>query len=179
MPITYVTGGVRSGKSEFAERLAAAFEQPVLYVAFGVNTDKEMQERIERHQMRRPNSWGTVEQPYELLEPTTKYQDYEIILVDCFSTWLTNRLIKIPEAELRNENNRTEIIAEVQAWLAEINKLSQPVIIVSSEVGLGGVAMSSLGRLFHDLLGECNQLIAQAADEAYAVLSGLPLRLKP
>ncbi|WP_147533603.1 bifunctional adenosylcobinamide kinase/adenosylcobinamide-phosphate guanylyltransferase [Bacillus marasmi] len=179
MPITYITGGVRSGKSEFAEKLATDFKQPVLYVAFGVNTDSEMQERIERHQVRRPHTWGTVEKPYELLAPTNQYQGYEIVLVDCFSTWLTNRLILIPEVELRNEKYRIEILEEVQAWLTRIAEMPQRIIIVSSEVGLGGVAMSTLGRLFHDLLGECNQLIAQAADEAYAVLSGLPLRLKP
>lgn len=178
MSLTYVTGGVRSGKSEYAEKLAASFERPVLYVAFGVNTDEEMQERIKKHQQRRPNSWGTVEKPYELLASTLQYQDYEVVLVDCFSTWLTNRLIQIPEAELRNEKYRREILDEVEAWLAQIADMSQRIIVVSSEVGLGGVAMSSLGRLFHDVLGECNQLIAQKADEAYAVLSGLPVRLK-
>ncbi|NMD69694.1 bifunctional adenosylcobinamide kinase/adenosylcobinamide-phosphate guanylyltransferase [Bacillus sp. DNRA2] len=178
MSLTYVTGGVRSGKSEYAEKVAASFERPVLYVAFGVNTDEEMQERIEKHQLRRPNTWGTIEKPYELLAPIKQYQEYEVVLVDCFSTWLTNRLIQIPEGELHNEKYRREILNEVEAWLAQIADMSQRVIVVSSEVGLGGVAMSSLGRLFHDVLGECNQRIAQSADEAYAVLSGLPVRLK-
>lgn len=178
MSLTYITGGVRSGKSEFAEKLASSSEMAVLYVAFGVNTDVEMQERIEKHQQRRPNSWGTVEKPYELLAPTTQYQQYDVVLVDCFSTWLTNRLIQIPEEELRNEKYRDEIINEVKVWLTRLAEMPQQIIVVSSEVGLGGVAMSTLGRLFHDILGECNQFIAQAADEAYAVLSGLPVRLK-
>lgn len=179
MALTYVTGGVRSGKSEYAEKLAAASNQPVLYVAFGVKTDAEMQNRIEKHQQRRPHTWGIVEEPYELVSSCDQYRDYQVIMVDCFSTWLTNRVIQIPEDELRQEKYRIEIKAEVKAWLTQIQEMSQQVIVVSSEVGLGGVAMSPLGRLFHDLLGECNQMIAQAADEAYAVLSGLPLRLKP
>ncbi|WP_318505958.1 bifunctional adenosylcobinamide kinase/adenosylcobinamide-phosphate guanylyltransferase [Bacillus sp. T3] len=178
MALTYVTGGVRSGKSEYAEKLAIASNMSVLYVAFGVNTDAEMQSRIEKHQQRRPQDWGVVEQPYELVGSCEQYLDYEVVLVDCFSTWLTNKIIQIPEAELRNETYRLEILNEVQAWLAKIQLMHQQIIVVSSEVGLGGVAMSPLGRLFHDLLGECNQMIAHAADEAYAVLSGLPVRLK-
>lgn len=179
MTITYITGGVRSGKSEFAEKLAASFDQSVLYVAFGVNTDAEMQRRIEQHQQRRPSDWGIVEKPYELVSSCSRYLDYEVILVDCFSTWLTNRVIHIPEEELYQERHKQEIRKEVLEWISCIRKLPQKIIIVSSEVGLGGVAMSRLGRFFHDTLGECNQFIANAADEAYAVFSGLPVRLKP
>lgn len=179
MALTYVTGGVRSGKSEYAEKLAQASNKSVLYVAFGVNTDAEMQSRIEKHQLRRPQDWGVVEQPYELISSCEQYRDYDVVLVDCFSTWLTNKIIQIPETELRNETYRIEIFHEVQEWIANIQQMPQQIIVVSSEVGLGGVAMSPLGRLFHDLLGECNQIIARAADEAYAVLSGLPVRLKP
>ncbi len=179
MTLTYITGGVRSGKSEFAEQLATSHEQAVLYVAFGVNTDIEMQNRIEKHQQRRPSDWGVVEEPYELASSCETYRDYEVILIDCFSTWLTNRIMSIPEAELRQEEHRQDIINEVSDWLALIKLMDQQIIVVSSEVGLGGVAMSPLGRFFHDTLGKCNQLIAREADEAFAVLSGLPLRLKP
>lgn len=179
MTLTYITGGVRSGKSEFAEQLATSYGRPVLYVAFGVNTDIEMQNRIEKHQQRRPSDWGVVEEPYELASSSDTYRDYEVILVDCFSTWLTNRIMSIPEAELRQEKHRQDIINEMSAWLGCLKQMDKQVIVVSSEVGLGGVAMSPLGRFFHDTLGKCNQLIAGEADEAYAVLSGLPLRLKP
>jgi adenosylcobinamide kinase / adenosylcobinamide-phosphate guanylyltransferase len=179
MTLTYITGGVRSGKSEFAEQMATVHQRPVLYVAFGVNTDFEMKSRIEKHQQRRPSDWGIIEEPYELASSCDAYHDYEVVLVDCFSTWLTNRIINIPEAELRQEKHRQVIINEVSEWLASIKLMNQQIIVVSSEVGLGGVAMSPLGRFFHDTLGKCNQLIAGDADEAFAVLSGLPLRLKP
>lgn len=179
MALTYVTGGVRSGKSEYAEKLATAFNRSVLYVAFGVNTDAEMQSRIQKHQHRRSSEWGVVEEPYQLVASCDRYRDYEIVLVDCFSTWLTNTIIQIPENKLGNEQYREEILDEVEVWLEQIKEMPQQIIVVSSEVGLGGVAMSPLGRLFHDVLGKCNQKIAQAADEAYAVLSGLPVRLKP
>jgi adenosylcobinamide kinase/adenosylcobinamide-phosphate guanylyltransferase len=178
MTLIYVTGGVRSGKSEFAEKLASSFNEPVLYVAFGVNTDGEMEERIKRHQQRRPHDWGLVEKPYELAASCEEYQNFDVVLVDCFSTWLTNRIIHLPDKELLKGKHRKEIIAEVEAWLFQLKKMSRQIIVVSGEVGLGGVAMSPLGRFFQDMLGECNQLIAKAADEAYAVLSGLPVRLK-
>jgi adenosylcobinamide kinase/adenosylcobinamide-phosphate guanylyltransferase len=178
MPITYVTGGIRSGKSEFAEGLAASEEGPVLYVAFGVETDRDMQDRIERHQNRRPGHWGLIEHLNELPDLQSVDHGYKGILVDCLSTWLANRCIQIPEEALKNKIYEEEILSEVSEWLKHVKQVHQHVIIVSSEVGLGGVALYRLGRFYQDILGKMNQLTAHASDEAYAVLSGLPLRLK-
>lgn len=172
MTITFITGGVRSGKSDFAEKLAGAKDGPVLYVAFGVAGDDEMKSRIQQHKDRRPDHWDVLEKPNELAENTALYETYDTILVDCIGTWVANRL-------MQQDVQKAEIIDEASMWLEEIQKLNQHIIIVSDEVGLGGVALSPLGRLFQDVLGKINQLVAGDADEAYAIFSGLPVRLKP
>lgn len=178
MTITVVTGGVRSGKSEFAERLANHESSSVLYVAFGVITDQEMEQRINKHRIRRPERWGLIEQPYELLKSVNAYKPYECIVVDCLSTWVSNKCIQIPEDQLKNTEHTTAITQEIKEWLDKVVELERPTIIVTSETGLGGVEMSPLGRFFQDILGEVNQLIAEAADEVYAVISGIPVRIK-
>lgn len=178
MTLTYITGGIRSGKSEFAEQLAASTGGTVLYAAFGVETDEEMKKRINTHKERRPNEWGVLEAPNDLVKFQTVYQEYDVILVDCISSWLANKCMEIPESELKDETNKACVMNEVEEWLRRVREHRQRVIVVSNEVGSGGVALSSLGRFFQDVLGKVNQLIAQEANEAYAVLSGLPLRLK-
>lgn len=171
MTITFITGGVRSGKSDFAEKLATSQNGSVLYVAFGVAVDDEMKNRIQLHKDRRPDHWDVLEKPNELAEHTSLYEKYDTILVDCLGTWVANRCMQ--------DVKRDEIHGEALMWLQAICKLHGHVFIVSDEVGLGGVALSKLGRLFQDVLGKINQLVAEAADEAYAVFSGLPVRLKP
>ncbi|MGG0174933.1 bifunctional adenosylcobinamide kinase/adenosylcobinamide-phosphate guanylyltransferase [Gottfriedia acidiceleris] len=178
MPLIYVTGGIRSGKSEFAEQLAFSHEGRVLYVAFGVQTDQEMEKRIDIHKKRRPTEWGVLEEPNELTSVQTVYQDYDVILVDCISSWLSNHCMWLTDQELKEENKKTSLIEEVELWIKVKQENHQHVIVVSNEVGLGGVALSPLGRFFQDVLGKINQLLAAEADEAYIVFSGLPLRLK-
>lgn len=178
MALTYVTGGIRSGKSEFAEQLTATREGRVLYVAFGVQTDEEMEKRIDAHKKRRPSEWSVLEDPNKLVAVQPVYQEYDVILVDCISTWIANKCMRLSERALKEETSKTTIIEEVEGWLKAIRGNHHHVIVVSNEVGLGGVALSSLGRFFQDVLGKVNQLIAAEADVAYAVLSGLPVRLK-
>ena len=177
MTLTYVTGGIRSGKSEFTEQLAISQAGRVLYVAFGVQTDPEMEKRINSHKKRRPSEWGVLEEPNELTSVQNVYQDYDVILVDCISSWLANHCMWLTEQELKDDQTKTSLIEEVELWLKGIQE-NQQVIVVSNEVGLGGVALSPLGRFFQDVLGKVNQLIAAEADEAFAVFSGLPMRLK-
>ena len=179
MTITLVTGGVRSGKSRFAETLAKEVSSSVLYVAFGVSVDHEMEQRITKHQIRRPKEWGLLEEPYNLLNGIHTYQSFDCILVDSIETWVSNQCIRIPEEQLKNPEYSAAILEEINEWLARISEHDCSIIIVTSETGLGGVAMSPLGRFFQDVLGEVNQLIAEKADEAYAVMSGIPVRIKP
>jgi adenosylcobinamide kinase/adenosylcobinamide-phosphate guanylyltransferase len=171
MSLCFVTGGVRSGKSAFAEEFAFKRGERVLYIATGVNTDDEMNERIRAHKQRRPASWGLVEEPYDLNKTIDTYAKYDVILIDCLSTLVSNHLVA-------PESNQS-VDSTLPQWLEMILKMEASFIVVSNEVGLGGVAMSSLGRAFQDQLGKANQLVATEADEAYAVFSGIPMRLKP
>lgn len=177
MSLLFVTGGVRSGKSRFGEDLALASSR-VLYVATGIAGDQEMERRILLHKERRPSHWHTLESSRSLLQSVSSYRDFDAVLIDCISTWISNRLLEIPQERCGESETSQEIRRELEQWLAEIKPLKQKVIIISNEVGLGGVAMSKLGRWFQDLLGEANQLVAEAADEVYAVISGIPVRIK-
>lgn len=179
MGLIYITGGVRSGKSAFAEKLAIQKGgNSVAYIATGVNTDPEMDRRIRLHQERRPASWGLIEAPYQLGHLTALRPTYEVFLLDCLSSWISNRLLSAPEERWGDQSYAKELLDDLQDWLEESGKGACTVLVVSSEVGLGGVAMSRLGRWYADVLGEANQLVARQANEVYAVISGIPWRLK-
>lgn len=177
MGLTFITGGVRSGKSRFAEKLAEKNGSTVLYVATGVATfDQEMETRIVSHQIRRPNHWGLLEVPYHFYRETEVYSDYDVILVDCISTWITNQMMQVPEEKWQTSVETEIILREIDDWLEKTANFHR--IVVSTETGLGGVAMSPLGRWFQDVLGEVNQKIAEQAEGVYIVVSGIPWRIK-
>lgn len=178
MKLVLVTGGVRSGKSGFAEELACQTGDQVLYIATGVNTDSEMEERIRVHRERRPDSWSCLEAPYDLPLTLDTYTPYPVILFDCFSTWVTNQMMQIPEEELGQRKWTETILSRVNEWLQIMSDYPGVVIGVTSEVGLGGVAMSPLGRWFQDVQGSVNQQLAREAAEVYMVVSGIPWKIK-
>ncbi|QJD82140.1 bifunctional adenosylcobinamide kinase/adenosylcobinamide-phosphate guanylyltransferase [Cohnella herbarum] len=183
MKIVMVTGGVRSGKSAYAEKLTLehsmvpSSNDRVLYVATGMRYDNEMDMRIERHLQRRPSSWDTLEAPDEL--STAAYRGYGVILVDSLSAWIGNKLMAVPEERCRDVETTQFVQSQIREYLAELIQSEMvAVIIVTDEVGWGGVAMTPLGRWFQDVVGEVNQQLADQADEVIAVISGLPWRLK-
>lgn len=183
MKIVMVTGGVRSGKSAYAEKLtlehsmAPSTNDSVLYVATGMRYDNEMDTRIDRHRQRRPTSWDTLEAPDEL--SAAAYRGYGVVLVDTLSAWIGNRLMAVPEERCRNVETTKFVQSQIKEYLADLKKSEMhAVIIVTDEVGWGGVAITPLGRWFQDVVGEVNQQLADQADEVIAVISGLPWRLK-
>jgi Adenosyl cobinamide kinase/adenosyl cobinamide phosphate guanylyltransferase len=165
--VTLVLGGVRSGKSAYAEALIGARTDAV-YIATAEAGDAEMQERIRQHQARRGASWSTVEAPLELtpalIEATAGGRP---VLVDCLTLWLSNLM-----AADRN------ISAETERLLVTLPGLSGPVVFVSNEVGLGIVPATPLGRAFRDAAGRLNQAVARAAERVVFIAAGLPLILK-
>ncbi|OUQ89152.1 bifunctional adenosylcobinamide kinase/adenosylcobinamide-phosphate guanylyltransferase [Brevibacillus brevis] len=178
MSLVLVTGGVRSGKSRYAEELAMTLGSRVLYVATGKAWDDEMKQRIEQHQARRPLEWGCVEIGERLTDYHAFREQYDVVLIDCLSTWVSNRLMSVDESEWRSASHTQALLHEAEAWLTLVQNSPQKVIAVTSEVGLGGVALSRLGRWFADVLGDVNQRSARQADAVYAVLSGIPWRIK-
>ena len=169
--VILITGGARSGKSRLAERLAQEYPSPLGYVATGAAGDGEMAERIARHRARRGADWETLEEPLELCEVIQGHDGYfNVMLIDCVTLWLTNLLLKYGEPE--------PVMVEVNKLTAAFPVIRTPLIFVSNEVGMGIVPENRLARMFRDLAGEANELIAAAADEVFVTFSGLPLKLK-
>lgn len=169
--VTLVTGGARSGKSRFAESLAVQQGEPLLYIATAGFGDSEMKERITRHQERRGAAWQTIEEQYDLAGVLMGHDDwFKATLVDCVTLWLTNLLLKYKD--------KSAVLEEVRRTVSTFTSLKTPLVMVSNEVGLGIIPDNSLARVFCDLSGEANEILAAAADEVYVTFSGLPLKLK-
>ncbi|MBK5275345.1 MAG: bifunctional adenosylcobinamide kinase/adenosylcobinamide-phosphate guanylyltransferase [Desulfuromonadales bacterium] len=177
MPRTiFITGGARSGKSRFAEHLARQTGPDLCYLATAQSLDCEMGERIKKHQLRRGDEWHTIEEPLELAMTLKIYDGaFSVILLDCLTLWLTNLLLAGDEQDDGLEN---VILDKVRQLGETLRNMTTPVIIVTNEVGMGIVPESRLGRVFRDLAGQANQIIAAAADEAWLLASGIPLKLK-
>jgi len=177
---TLILGGIRSGKSAFAEKLAGERRGSTLYLATGRPVDTEMEERIRRHRENRPATWRTLEAPLDLAGPLRQALAAEdalsVILVDSLDGWVSNLLLgheddpapKVEDLALSHIQRLTELMGESQAEF----------FLVSSEVGFSLVSPNSLGRRFQDLLGLVNQAVAAAADTVYLVTVGLPMQLK-
>jgi adenosylcobinamide kinase/adenosylcobinamide-phosphate guanylyltransferase len=160
-----VLGGARSGKSTFAERLAASLEPPVAYVACATASDDEMAARIAQHRAQRPSDWLTVESPASL---QVAVAGARTILVEDLTLLLNNLMLRDMASAEASARAEVDAVLELQAH----------VILVSNEVGMGIVPATPLGREFRDALGRLNQHAAASVSEAYFLVAGLPLRLK-
>ena len=157
--ITLVLGGVRSGKSEVAERLAGP--GPGTYLATGLIApgDDDFADRVARHQARRPPSWVTVEEPRAV--PGLLARLHGAVLLDALGTWIAN-----------------EPRADIDGLVESLVTRRGDTVVVSEEVGLGVHPSSELGRRFRDTLGEINVAVAAVADEVLLVVAGRVLPLE-
>jgi adenosylcobinamide kinase/adenosylcobinamide-phosphate guanylyltransferase len=172
----FITGGARSGKSCFAEDMAQRLGAPLGYLATAQPIDNEMAERIMIHQERRGNGWHTIEEPLHLSRTLAENDGmYHGILIDCATLWLSNLLMHYENA---GEDAETRIMDDVRTFSDTLRKIETTVIIVSNEVGMGIVPENRLARIFRDIAGKANQFLAAQADEAWIVVSGIPLKLK-
>ena len=178
--LTLVLGGVRSGKSAFAEKLAGELNGPVIYLATGQAGDGEMAERIRRHQARRPAYWITVEEPLRpagaLAEALAAVEQPAVVLLDGLDGWVANLILEQEDADLAAVEGLA--LGELERLVTVCRGQAAAAVLVSSEVGLSLVSDNALGRRFQDLLGTVNQRAAAAADGVYLVVAGLPLSLK-
>ena len=177
-----VLGGIRSGKSAYAEGLVAALGEgrPVVYIATGTVTDDEMAERVRLHRERRPAEWQTVEASLNpvgaLREAGVESGSVPVLLLDSLDGWVSNLLIEHELMDRAELEGRT--VGAVRRFASYVGEIDVDAVVVSSEVGHSPVATSSLGRQFQDLLGTVNQTIAAAADEVTLVVAGIPVRIK-
>ncbi|HWI41238.1 MAG TPA: bifunctional adenosylcobinamide kinase/adenosylcobinamide-phosphate guanylyltransferase [Verrucomicrobiae bacterium] len=168
-----ITGGARSGKSRIAEDLAEACGPPLGYIATAAPGDAEMAQRIARHRDRRGDRWRTFEEQYDLAGTIVAAGPAcGALLVDCITLWLSNLLLRgdTPDVD--------DVLREVRGLASLLPRLQTPLFLVTSEVGMGIVPDNRLARLFGDLAGEANQILAAAADEVYLAVSGIPLKIK-
>jgi adenosylcobinamide kinase / adenosylcobinamide-phosphate guanylyltransferase len=165
-----VGGGARSGKSRFAEQLCVSYGVRRAYIATAQALDSEMAERIAKHQEQRGNEFVTFEEPLDLAEILQRNgADFDVILVDCLTLWLSNLLHHRPDSD----------------WEALFHHLAQvaadssaKVVLVTNEVGCGIVPVNALARKFQDESGRMNQIVVQHAAEAHWVVFGIPVKLK-
>ena len=179
-----ILGGARSGKSRFAQKLAAKLGKRVLYVAMGEAHDEEMRRRIDEHRRNRPPNWRTLEVSVNvgrrILEEIGNAQ---VVVLECL-TLLVSNVIGESTAESDPEEVDVPLLEErldleLRELMGAVNTARAYSIVVSNEVGLGLVPANRLGRLYRDLLGKANQAFAERADEVYLMVAGLPLQLKP
>jgi adenosylcobinamide kinase/adenosylcobinamide-phosphate guanylyltransferase len=169
-------GGARSGKTQHAQNLAAQLGGDVTYVATAEPGDDEIRARIAAHRAARPAQWQTMERPLRLGDLLTEW-NASVVVVDCLTLLVSNIMSAAGEnapAALVEANVESELSELLTAWRdAEFH-----LIVVSNEVGLGLVPETALGRVYRDALGRANQQLAQAADEVYFMVAGLPLKIK-
>lgn len=174
MSIEFLLGGARSGKSRLAEQRALQLleenqDRRLTYIATATANDEEMQARINQHQAQRDGRWEVVEEPFELTQTLSRFTEYDVVLVDCLTLWLTNWLCeKGLEAYLVERSKLLAILAQSRAHI----------LLVSNEVGHGIVPMGALSRQFVDESGRLHQLLAQLASRVDFIIAGLPLTMK-
>ena len=188
--IILVTGGQRSGKSTYGERLAlelAAGEQAV-YMATSRIWDEEFAYRVQLHKERRGPQWINLEEEKYLGRHNVAGR---VVLVDCVTLWSTNFFFDISDNTLP-DSNFTMDAAQAQESASVVEQALQQIkeefekftsqdatfIFVTNEIGLGGVSENKVQRQFTDLLGWLNQYIASKADEVVLMVSGIPVKIK-
>ncbi len=183
MKIILITGGARSGKSRFAQELAAKSGETVLYVATAEAGDEDMKRRIEEHKRGRPSNWHTLEITTHIgSHIKQKIGRNRLVVVDCI-TLLVNNIFN--QCGYQNDEQidaavlEKEVTMEIAELIECINQVDASFIIVTNEVGSGLVPDNRIGRVYRDLLGKANQMLAGRADEVYFMVSGLPVLIKP
>jgi adenosylcobinamide kinase/adenosylcobinamide-phosphate guanylyltransferase len=169
--LTLVLGGVRSGKSAYAQKAAetaaTANGGALIMIVTAEPLDGDMKARIAQHRAERGPAWQTVEAPLELPEAIARLQAEDIVVVDCLTLWTSNLLLR-----------GADIPAHAKALCDTIAKCPCPLWLVSNEVGLGVVPDNALARRFRDEAGRLHQRIAAVADEVVMTVAGLPLKVK-
>jgi len=176
-----ITGGVRSGKSKYAQELASRLDNKVLFVATAEALDEEMRLRIAEHRKTRPLEWQTLEATGDIASQIrNNISGASVIIIDCITLLLNN----IFSNEYRNNKIRPSVIEttinnEIINLRNEIYEIPANFIIVTNEVGSGIVPDNEMARLYRDLLGRANQMLAEDAEEVYLMITGIPVKIKP
>ena len=167
--VLLITGGQRSGKSQYAEQLALSLAPNPIYVATARVFDEEFRQRVALHQARRGPQWTNIEEEKELARHDFSQR---VVLIDCLTLWATNFFFDL------NESTEQTLLALREQLEALFAQEDVTYIFVTNELGLGGVSPNATERRFTDLQGSLNQIVAQRADEVTLMVSGIPVRIK-
>jgi adenosylcobinamide kinase/adenosylcobinamide-phosphate guanylyltransferase len=175
--LTFILGGARSGKSDYAQSLVQNDEQPALFVATATAGDEEMAARIAAHRANRPENWQTLEAPLNIGSAILNAPAIPWVLVDCITLLVSNVLMTC--AEPVDEKKYHELVEqEIDELIHCYQNHAGKWVIVSNEVGLGLVPPYPLGRYYRDALGRANQKLARIADRVIFMVAGIPMVVK-
>ncbi len=166
--IHLITGGQRSGKSSYAQKLALSLTDSPIYIATARVLDEDFEQRVERHKQDRDERWTTLEVDKEL---SNLDLEGKVAVIDCITLWLTNFFMDTGQ----------DVDRSLEPAKQELEKLFQQdatVIVITNEIGMGTHAQTESGRKFTDLQGWMNQHIAQKANEVTLMVSGIPHTIK-
>ena len=172
--IYLITGGERSGKSLYAEKLALSLSPHPIYMATAHIWDDEFRLRVLHHQERRGPEWTNIEEEQKLSQHDVAGR---VVLIDCLTLWATNYFTaaSVNAEDLPDVNS---ILEELRAEFLQFTKQDATFIFVTNEIGMGGVSPNAVQRRFTDLLGWLNQFVASQADEVILMVSGIPVKIK-
>lgn len=166
--IVFITGGARSGKSNYAQNLALSLSPNPVYVATAKNWGGDFDDRIKRHQSDRGNEWISIEVEKEVSKADI---ENKVCVIDCVTLWLTNFFI-----EYKNDIDKS--LTDFKKEIDALDNMAGTFIIVSNEIGMGVHAETEIGRKFTDLQGWANQYTAAKADRVVLMISGIAVTIK-
>lgn len=172
--ITLITGGERSGKSCFAEKLALSLSSNPVYLATARIWDDEFRERVRKHRERRGPEWTNIEE-----EKFLSLHDVcgRVVLIDCCTLWATNFFFD----SVASKDELPDVEAVLEQLKSEFDRFVEQdahFIFVTNEIGLGGVSADAIQRRFTDLLGWFNQYVAYRSDSVMLMVSGISVKIK-
>lgn len=166
-----ITGGARSGKSSYALKLAGSQKGKVIYIATAAALDSEMEKRIKFHKRARRKDWLTIEEPLDILKAVKKISRKNVVIIlDCLTLLISNLML--------GGFKDVAIYKKIKSIATALKKNAELSIVVTNEVGGGIVPDNKLARKFRDLQGNANQIVAEAADCVYFLVSGIPMKIK-
>lgn len=180
--IIVITGGARSGKSSFAERMALSLSPNPVYMATARVSDDEFRLRVKAHQARRGPMWTNIEEDVRLSRHNVAGR---VVLVDCLTLWASNFFFDLSQkqnGDAAAAGGKAQVEAALEKMKREFERFTRQdaaFLFVTNEIGSGGVSTSAVQRRFTDLAGWFNQYAAARADEVYLLVCGIPVKIKP
>ena len=171
MPYTFITGGASSGKSDFALELFRD-RGDVTFIATGVVSDPEMEQKIRLHKMQRPSSWDTIEEPVDLIKAVRGVKkENKAVILDCLTFWVSNLIHDISLAQ----DKIIELAAKTAGFL---NTSEKEILVVTNELGMGIIPGTREVREYRNIAGKVNRIFAGISEKAYFVVSGIGMKIK-